>query len=181
MAKSQNDKRQDKTIAVYPGTFDPITLGHADIIARVSQTVDSLIVAVAADAKRPLFNAEERALMVDMEISRLNAEGRLRIPATVEIFKGLLVNYAKNRGARFIVRGIRAVSDFEYEFRMAAANRLIGNLETLFMVASPEHQFTSARLAKEILSHNGRISSFISPGVERKLAPRLKGSGKGGK
>ena len=163
------------TVAVYPGTFDPVTLGHADIIARASQTVDKLIVAVAsAEGGKPnLFTPQERAVMVDSEISRLSREGRLKIPVTVEIFDGLLVNFGKERGARFIVRGLRAVSDFEYEFRMAAANRLIGNMETLFMVASPEHQFTSARLAKEILSHDGRVSSFISAEIEQKLKPRL--------
>lgn len=167
------------TSAIYPGTFDPITLGHADIIARVSQTVDKLMVAVTAveGGKPPLFTPQERAVMVDSEINRLNRDGRLKAPVTVEIFDGLLVNFAKEKGARFIVRGIRAVSDFEYEFRMAAANRLIGNMETLFMVASPEHQFTSARLAKEILSHQGRVSSFISAEIEKKLKPRLTGSG----
>jgi len=160
--------------AVYPGSFDPITLGHVDIISRASYLVDSLVVAIAANSnKKSVFSPQERAVMVDKEIARLTKEGRIKAEVKVDIFEGLLVDFVQSKGIKFIIRGLRAVSDFENEFKMAAANRLIGTAETMFMIASPEHQFTSAGMAKEILAHGGRVSSFLSKDIELSLKPRL--------
>ena len=166
--------KKDAISAIYPGSFDPVTLGHADIIARTSQLVDKLVVAIASHSNKPsVFTPQERTVLVDKEINRLHKEGRIKAEVKVEVFEGLLVDFAKDSGIKFIIRGLRAVSDFENEFKMAAANRLIGNVETMFMVASPEHQFTSSGMAKEILSHGGRVSSFLSKEIELSLKPRL--------
>lgn len=157
---------------VYPGTFDPITMGHMDIITRAAGVVDKLIIAVAANAgKEPLFTAEQRVEMVDAELADLRAAGR---DLEVRAFDNLLIHFADSVGARIIVRGLRAVSDFEYEFQMATMNaRLDSNIETLFLAASERQQFISSHLVKEIARLGGDVSDFVSPSVAESLVARL--------
>jgi len=161
-------------IALYPGTFDPITNGHMDIIRRATRVADHLIVAVAVNAgKNPLLGVDERVALVNAEIADLNnqAEGR-----TVEArpFDNLLMHFAQSVGACMIVRGLRAVTDFEYEFQMAGMNaRLDPGVETVFLMASESHQFISSRFVKEIGRLGGDISSFVSPRVAQRLKARF--------
>jgi pantetheine-phosphate adenylyltransferase len=160
--------------AIYPGTFDPITNGHMDMIRRATRVADHLIVAIARNAgKNPLLPIDERLELVRAEIADLNnpVEGR-RVEARP--FDNLLMHFAQSVGARIIVRGLRAVSDFEYEFQMAGMNaRLDPNVETLFLMASESHQFISSRFVKEIGRLGGDISSFVSPRVAQRLAARF--------
>ena len=161
-------------IAIYPGTFDPITNGHMDMIRRATRVADHLIVAVARNAgKNPLLGVDERVELVRAEIAALNnpAEGR-RVEARP--FDNLLMHFAQSVGASLIVRGLRAVSDFEYEFQMAGMNaRLDPNVDTVFLMASESHQFISSRFVKEIGRLGGDISSFVSPRVAQRLAARF--------
>ncbi len=152
-------------IALYPGTFDPITNGHLDIIARAARVVDRLVVAVALNAgKNPLFDVDERLALVSEEVGDLVLGQGTRIE--VQAFDTLLVDFARASGATVIVRGLRAVSDFEYEFQMAGMNaRLAPDIETLFLMASERCQFISSRFVKEIGRLGGDISSFVSPRV----------------
>jgi pantetheine-phosphate adenylyltransferase len=158
-------------VGVYPGTFDPITNGHLDIIQRARRMVDRLIVAVATNAgKGPLFSVDERVLMVREDVAALKDGG-----ATVEVrpFDTLLMNFAVSCGASLIIRGLRAVSDFEYEFQMAGMNsRLNPDVETVFLMASERCQFISSRFVKEIGYLGGDISSFVSPRVRKHLDAR---------
>ncbi|MFT5539971.1 MAG: pantetheine-phosphate adenylyltransferase [Alphaproteobacteria bacterium] len=153
---------------VYPGTFDPITLGHLDIIKRALRVVDHLIIAVASnDGKGPVFSIEERVAMVREDVKDLAQNG-----ATIEVaqFDGLLVGFAENAGASLIIRGLRAVSDFEYEFQMVGMNsRLAPDIETVFLMASDRHQFISSRFVKEICRLGGDISQFVTPEVAAHL------------
>ena len=160
-------------IGVYPGTFDPVTNGHMDIIARATRVVDRLIVAVAVNAgKEPLFTLDERVAMVESDIAALKPEVAARIE--VVPFDNLLVEFVADKGAGVIVRGLRAVSDFEYEFQMAAMNaRLSPNLETVFLMAADRHQFISSRFVKEIGRLGGDISLFVSPLVTTRLLERF--------
>jgi pantetheine-phosphate adenylyltransferase len=160
-------------IGVYPGTFDPVTNGHMDIIARATRVVDRLIVAVAVNAgKEPLFTLDERVAMVEADIQALKPDVAARIE--VVPFDNLLVEFVADRGAGVIVRGLRAVSDFEYEFQMAAMNaRLSPDLETVFLMASDRHQFISSRFVKEIGRLGGDISLFVSPLVTKRLLERF--------
>ena len=161
-------------IALYPGTFDPITNGHMDIIRRATRVADHLIVAVARNAgKNPLLGVEERLELVRAEIAELNgrAEGR---KVEARPFDNLLMHFAQSVGACMIVRGLRAVSDFEYEFQMAGMNaRLDPDVDTVFLMASESHQFISSRFVKEIGRLGGDISSFVSPRVAQRLAARF--------
>jgi pantetheine-phosphate adenylyltransferase len=161
-------------IAIYPGTFDPITNGHMDMIRRATRVADHLIVAVARNAgKNPLLGVDERVELVRAEVADLNspAEGRR---VEVRPFDNLLMHFAQSVGAGIIVRGLRAVSDFEYEFQMAGMNsRLDPNVETVFLMASESHQFISSRFVKEIGRLGGDISSFVSPRVADRLAARF--------
>jgi pantetheine-phosphate adenylyltransferase len=161
-------------IAIYPGTFDPITNGHMDIIRRATRVADHLIVAVARNAgKNPLLGVDERLELVRAEIAELDrpAEGR-RVEARP--FDNLLMHFAQSVGASMIVRGLRAVSDFEYEFQMAGMNsRLDPNVDTVFLMASESHQFISSRFVKEIGRLGGDISSFVSSRVAGRLAARF--------
>ncbi|MCB1884064.1 MAG: pantetheine-phosphate adenylyltransferase [Geminicoccaceae bacterium] len=155
-------------VGIYPGTFDPIHNGHLDVIRRATVLVDRLIVAVAINAgKEPLFGLDERAGMVRDEVEGL--AGRDAINGTeiqVLPFEGLLMGFAAEHEARMIVRGLRAVSDFEYEFQMAATNkRLYPEIETVFLPASETNQFISSRFVKEIHLLGGDVSSFVSKGV----------------
>jgi pantetheine-phosphate adenylyltransferase len=155
-------------VGVYPGTFDPITKGHMDIINRAGAVVDRLVVAVATNAgKDPLFSVEERVAMVDDDMADLRAAGR-----TIEVraFDNLLIHFVRESGATIIIRGLRAVSDFEYEFQMATMNaRIDPGIETVFLTASERQQFVASRLVKEIGRLGGDISSFVSPRVAEHL------------
>ncbi|MGD9852915.1 MAG: pantetheine-phosphate adenylyltransferase [Nitrospirales bacterium] len=155
---------------IYPGTFDPITRGHTDVIARSIRLVDRIIVAVALNpGKEPLFELADR-----VELAKIATEG---LPGVeVEPFDGLLVQYVKNRGAQAIIRGLRAVSDFEHEFQMALLNRkLDSNLETLFLMASEEYSYLTSSMVKEVASLRGPLHDFLHPKVAERLTSRLHG------
>ena len=160
-----------KRIGLYPGTFDPVTLGHLDIIKRAVKLVDHLVIGVAINAaKAPLFTLDERVTMLKAEAEKV-AGGR----ATIEVrpFDSLLVKFAEEVGASVIIRGLRAVSDFEYEFQMVAMNqRLSAEIETVFLMADPRHQAISSRLVKEIALLGGDIAPFTSPAVAEALIKR---------
>jgi pantetheine-phosphate adenylyltransferase len=163
-------------IGVYPGTFDPVTNGHMDIILRATKILDRLIVAVAVNAgKGPLFNVDERSKLIADEVATLkNTNG---VVIEVRPFDNLLMHFAKQVGATMIVRGLRAVSDFEYEFQMAGMNaRLDQQMETVFLMASDRCQFISSRFVKEIGRLGGDISPFVSPRVKDSLVERFKKS-----
>lgn len=157
---------------VYPGTFDPITNGHFDIISRASRMLDRLVVAVAINAgKEPLFTIDERLAMVRQEVSTLKDN---RADIVVEGFDTLLVNFAAEQNATVVIRGLRAVSDFDYEFQMASMNAKIApDIETVCLMASDRHQFIASRLVKEIAKLGGDVSQFVSPDVERKLISKV--------
>ena len=165
----------DIRVGVYPGTFDPLTNGHMDIIQRATKVVDRLIVAVAVNAgKDPLFSLEERVAIVEEEIAELhNGDGsHIRVTS----FDNLLMDFVGQVGASMIVRGLRAVSDFEYEFQMAGMNgRLNPSVETVFLMASDRHQFISSRFVKEIGWLGGDISHFVSEKVAAHLLERFAG------
>jgi pantetheine-phosphate adenylyltransferase len=160
-------------IGLYPGTFDPVTLGHLDIIKRAVKLVDHLVIGVATNAsKEPLFTLEERKAMLEREAQPL-AQGR----ATIEVraFDMLLVKFAESVGASMIIRGLRAVSDFEYEFQMVAMNqRLNTEIETVFLMADPRHQAIASRLVKEIAFLDGDVSAFTTPAIAKALVQRCK-------
>ena len=164
-------------VGVYPGTFDPITKGHMDIIRRAAALVDRLVVGVAGnEAKGPLFSAEERVAMVEAEIAPLRAPGRKGGAREVEVraFDNLLIHFARQSGATVLIRGLRAVSDFEYEFQMATMNaRLDPGIETVFLSASENQQFVASRLVKEIARLGGDVAGFVSPAVAQALKERL--------
>lgn len=158
-------------IGIYPGTFDPITLGHMDIIRRAVKLVDHLIIAVAADtAKTPVFSLEERKEMVKADIAGLGNGTTVEVQA----FEGLLVNFAKEHNANLIIRGLRAVSDFEYEFQMSGMNtRMDPNIQTVFLPASENTHFIASRFVKEIARLGGDIEGFVSPTVAKQLDARF--------
>ncbi len=158
-------------IAIYPGTFDPITFGHLDIIRRAADLFDHLIVAAAKDNyKNPLFSLEERVSMIESEIKKL-PQGK---SISVEKFEGLLVEFASKKGAKAIVRGLRAVSDFEFEFQMFGMNsQLNPTIQTIFLPASESNHFIASRLVKEVARLGGDVSKFISPDVEKILRQKL--------
>lgn len=165
-------------VALYPGTFDPITSGHLDIIGRAVKLVDRLVIGVAINAgKDPMFGLEDRVEMVREEVAPLVRDEKANIE--VKAFDGLLVHFATEVGARIIIRGLRAVSDFDYEFQMVDMNaRLSPEIETIFLMASERHHFIAARLVKEIAALGGDISSFVSPAVAERLIARVGGAGK---
>ena len=159
-------------LGLYPGTFDPITRGHLDIVLRATRVVDRLLIAVAAsDGKEPAFALDERVQMVREEVAGLGPDLAKRIE--VRSFSSLLVHFAEEIGAKLIVRGLRAVSDFEYEFQMTGMNqRLKPEIETVFLMASERHQFISSRFVKEICRLGGDVGAFVSPAIERRLKAR---------
>src|SRR5260370_20382204 len=158
-----------RRIGVYPGTFDPITNGHSDIIRRALNVVDNLVIGVARnDAKGPLFSTDERVEIVRDEMNHLENGGGERIE--VRAFDTLLMHFAESVGAGVIVRGLRAVSDFEYELQMASINaRLNPNIETVFLMASDRYQFISSRFVKEIGGFGGDVTHFVSPRVAERI------------
>ena len=155
-------------IAFYPGTFDPITNGHHDLVKRASKIFDSVVVAVASNiGKAPLFDQETRiSLAVEATRSIKNV--------TVVGFSGLMVNSASEHGAAVVIRGLRAVSDFEFEFQLASANRRLNpTIESVFLTPSEQHSFTSATLVKEIAAYGGDVSSFVSAPVLKALQSKF--------
>ncbi len=160
-------------IGVYPGTFDPVTNGHLDIIRRGARLVDRLVIAVAKNAgKGPLFTLEERVAILESEIAALPPIDGYRIE--VRPFDTLLMHFAQSVGASVIVRGLRAISDFEYEFQMAGMNaRLNPSIDTVFLMASERHQFISSRFVKEIGRLGGDIGGFVSASVAEQLTRRF--------
>jgi pantetheine-phosphate adenylyltransferase len=158
-------------IAIYPGTFDPITFGHIDIIKRASQLFDHLIIASAKDSnKNPLFSLDERVELIQHEIANLRLENKV----SVEKFEGLLVEFAKQKNAKIIIRGLRAVSDFEYEFQMFGMNsKLEPDIQTIFLPASENHHFIASKLVKEVARLRGDISKFVSPNVIEALNKKI--------
>ena len=162
----------DRT-GVYPGTFDPVTNGHMDIISRAARVVDALIVGVAINAgKGPLFSLDERVEMVSEEIKLAANTKHCRVE--VRSFEGLLTNFAASCGASLIIRGLRAVTDFEYEFQMTGMNtKLNSEIETVFLMASEGEQFISSRLVKEIGSLGGDIGHFVSLRVRERMLLRF--------
>ena len=162
-----------KLTGLYPGTFDPVTLGHLDIIKRAVKLVDHLVIGVATNAaKTPMFSLDERVAMVRAEAEKA-AAGRAVIE--VRAFDSLLVKFAESVGASMIIRGLRAVSDFEYEFQMVAMNqRLSAEIETVFLMADPRHQAISSRLVKEIALLGGDIAPFTTPAIADALLKRSK-------
>jgi len=161
-------------IGIYPGTFDPITNGHLDVILRAVRLVDRLVIAVARnDGKGPLFTTDERVRMIEEEIG---AEADPTLAARIEVksFDNLLMNFAASEQAGVIIRGLRAVSDFEYEFQMAGMNaRLNAEIETVFLMASEGVQFISSRFVKEIGRLGGDVGHFVSPRVVAQLKQRF--------
>lgn len=160
-------------IGLYPGTFDPITLGHIDIIRRASPMVDRLVIGVAINRdKGPLFALEERVAMIEAECAKLSAQTGTEIVA--HPFENLLIDCARDVGAQFIIRGLRAVADFEYEFQMVGMNRqLDDSIETVFLMAEAEHQAIASKLVKEIARLGGDVSKFVTPQVNDALKARF--------
>jgi pantetheine-phosphate adenylyltransferase len=159
--------------ALYPGTFDPITLGHSDIIKRACSLVDRLVIGVAINRdKGPLFTLEERVAMVDEEAAYWAAARGVEI--VVHPFENLLIDCAREVGAQMIVRGLRAVADFEYEFQMVGMNRVLDDgIETVFLMAEAEHQAIASKLVKEIARLGGDASAFVRPSVNAALRDRF--------
>jgi len=160
-------------IGLYPGTFDPITLGHVDIIRRAAMLVDRLVIGVAINRdKGPLFSLEERVEMIEQECAQLSKDTATEIVA--HPFENLLINCAHDVGAQVIVRGLRAVADFEYEFQMVGMNRALdSSIETVFLMAEARHQAIASKLVKEIARMDGDVSKFVTPRVKDQLMIKL--------
>ena len=166
-----------KRIGIYPGTFDPITLGHADIIRRGAKLVDELIIGVTTNpSKNPMFSTEERFTMVEREVRNLGLDN-----VKVVGFNALLVKFAQKQGASVIIRGLRAVADFEYEYQMAGMNQqLDAEIETVFLMADVSLQPIASKLVKEIAVYGGDITPFVSPDVKDEVNARVEEKGRKG-
>ena len=162
-------------VIIYPGTFDPLTYGHIDIIERGANLGDQLIVAVSLNSgKQPLFSIDERTALVLDEVERINANQNTTAQVLVKSFSGLLTNFATEQKATAILRGLRAVADFEYEFQMASINkRLHGDLETMFLMAAEQQHFVASRFVKEIALFGGDVSSFVPKNVAHALHKKM--------
>ncbi|MGI1661253.1 pantetheine-phosphate adenylyltransferase [Palleronia sp. KMU-117] len=160
-------------VGLYPGTFDPVTLGHIDIITRATVLVDRLVIGVAINRdKGPLFTLEERVAMIEAECAGISA--RTGVEIVPWPFENLLIDCANDVGASIIIRGLRAVADFEYEFQMVGMNRkLDASIETVFLMAGAEHQAIASRLVKEIARLGGDVSKFVPPAVREALTARF--------
>lgn len=160
------------TKAIYPGSFDPLTFGHIDILERSVRLFDRVVMAIITNpAKEPLFTVEERCQMIDKVVQK-------RFPEVeVDVFHGLLVDYAREKDAQVIVRGIRAVTDYEYEFQMALMNRrLAPGIETVFMMPAEQYSYLSSRLVKEIASLGGSVEGLVPSQVEKRLKKKFRKS-----
>jgi len=164
-----------KRVGVYPGTFDPITLGHMDIIKRGARLVDELIIGVTTNiAKSPMFNDDERIAMVEREVAGL-ADTTIRVVG----FDSLLMDFADAMGASVVIRGIRGVTDFEYEYQLTGMNRQLNDrVETVFLMADVALQPIASRLVKEIALYGGNIGKFVSPVVRDEVVARIAQSGR---
>ncbi|SNS76111.1 pantetheine-phosphate adenylyltransferase [Tropicimonas sediminicola] len=160
-------------IGLYPGTFDPVTLGHLDIIRRATVLVDRLVIGIAINRdKGPLFDLEQRVEMIEAECVKISAETGCEIVA--HPFENLLIDCARDVGAGIIIRGLRAVADFEYEFQMVGMNRrLDASVETVFLMAEAQHQAIASKLVKEIARLGGNVSQFVTPPVRLALQEKL--------
>lgn len=159
-------------VGLYPGTFDPIHNGHTDIIGRAVKLVDRLVIGVAINAgKGPLFTLDERVALLKSETAHLNDRAEI----VVQPFQGLLMHFAREIGAEMIIRGLRAVADFEYEFQMTAMNQQLDReVETVFLMADPRHQAISSRLVKEIAFLGGDVTKFVGPRINDALISKVR-------
>lgn len=157
------------TIGIYPGTFDPITCGHTDVIARSLRLVQHVVVAVAPNPRKaPLFDLKER-----VELAKIATQDLTGV--VVEPFDGLLVKYVRQRGAQAIIRGLRAISDFEHEFQMALLNRKLDqSLETMFLMASEEYSYLTSNMVKEVASVGGPLHDFLHPEIANRLNAKIR-------
>ena len=167
------DTTSKRRVGIYPGTFDPLTNGHLDVIARAARLLDKLTIGVAINiSKGPMFSLEERVAMVKAETDVIAAQ--LGMEIDVVPFQGLLVSFARQVGAQAIVRGLRAVTDFDYEFQMTGMNyRMAPDIETIFLMASEGHQFIASSLVKEVAKLGGEYASFVPPRIHAALAAKV--------
>ncbi len=165
--KKQTNMTHSPKTAIYPGTFDPITFGHLDIIKRALKIADRLIIAVAKDnSKNPIFSVAERLKLIEQEVAHINQDKTIEVVG----FEGLLIDFARQKKSDIIVRGLRAVSDFEYEFQMFGMNsKLDPSIQTIFLPASESTHFIASRLVKEVARLGGDVSKFVSKNVEQEL------------
>jgi pantetheine-phosphate adenylyltransferase len=172
---TDKDDHHSRRIGLYPGTFDPVTNGHLDVVARSARLLDKLVVGVAINTgKGPLFTLQERVDLVRTEIAAIATRNGMVIE--VIPFDTLLIDFARKVGASMIVRGLRAVSDFDNEFQMAGMNyRMAPDIETVFLMASERHQFIASRLVKEVAMLGGDISSFVPAQTLERILKRIRG------
>lgn len=165
----QNIKKEKIRIAIYPGTFDPITNGHVEVVMRALAFFDKIVVLVAhSTKKKPLFDSPTRKKLVEECFKNEKSK------VSVEVYDGLLVEYAKSKKIPVVLRGLRGISDFDYEFQMATINRrMYPDLDTFFLMASEKFFFVNSTLVKEVISHKGDVSDLVPPHVERKLRENI--------